>query len=404
MRKAVILIFCATFLWSCTGKNDEPRSSSSRQTTAVHLTVGEEGVLRMAYDGPIPVCATKAVYDRFTTFTVANDLIGIQQLITTDNIWMIERGTHVLVIDMGWTGWLEVRLLDGSRAGYSGFVDYESVWSHTEEPVFQDPSDFTIDIPATRASRPLKCKIVEKRDVSHAAAGRVTYWVRIADDYSKEEIRQVITNVTSKHKSDYDIIWLKIVPPDGKPNAEGFWGWGPVICGTKWISPSLDEEWHTKHDAMGIIDEHYKGIAIAWHDEKPPETKLKKELQWLRSSQVLVDLGFKEWKRMDLGDGTERWLAKASNLTCELTPNYIGILEITTAGKMGAECRQAIEVINRLIFPDNYKTVNNTILDSLIQLSAFHLDQKQMIIYGRFHLELSNKPTFENIYYEVSER
>lgn len=130
MKRVMILIFCVSLLCSCTGNNDKPRSSSSRQTTATHITTGEEGVLRMAgIDDPIPICATKAVLDRFTTLCVANDLIGIQQLITTGNVWMIEKGTHVLVIKTGWTGWLEVRLLDGNYAGYSGFVAYEFVWS-----------------------------------------------------------------------------------------------------------------------------------------------------------------------------------------------------------------------------------------------------------------------------------
>jgi hypothetical protein len=139
-------------------------------------------------------------------------------------------------------------------------------------------------------------------------------------------------------------------------------------------------------------------------NEELPKTNLKKELQWLQSSQVLLKLGFTEWRHIDLADGTERWLADASNLTCELTPNYIGILEKTTIAKMGAKCTQAIREINRFMCPDDYEIVNTTILDSLLQLSASHLDQEQVIVYGKFNIELSNKPTFELIYYEISKR
>jgi len=107
--------------------------------------------------------------------------------------------------------------------------------------------------------------IVESRDISHGAANRITFWIKLTKDCSQDEIRQIISSVTSNQKSFYDIIWLEIVPKTGKPRPEGFYGWRPLLCMTKWVSPALDTQWHTPFDGFGTHDEWYEGIAIKWY-------------------------------------------------------------------------------------------------------------------------------------------
>ena len=57
-----------------------------------------------------------------------NDTAGIQQLMMTGQVWLAKSGTRVKVIGTDWSRF-EVRILTGERAGRSGFVLRDFVWS-----------------------------------------------------------------------------------------------------------------------------------------------------------------------------------------------------------------------------------------------------------------------------------
>ncbi|MFH1374783.1 MAG: hypothetical protein ABII79_13420 [bacterium] len=94
-----------------------------------HPTLGEKGVLRAGGSDIVPICVSEAVLKRFQQLADVGDETGIQQLIMAGSLWSVESGTRVHVIGTDWT-LFEVRILDGSRAGRSGFVKRDFVWSH----------------------------------------------------------------------------------------------------------------------------------------------------------------------------------------------------------------------------------------------------------------------------------
>jgi hypothetical protein len=109
----------------------------------------------------------------------------------------------------------------------------------------------------------LEYEIVGERDTSHGLAKRVTLFVRVASDYTRDEIKQIAAEVTSQHQDSYDIIWLDIVPSDAKPPNKGTWKWRPVLCKTKWVSPDLGEQFHTTGDGFEAAEMH-GDIAVSW--------------------------------------------------------------------------------------------------------------------------------------------
>jgi len=99
-------------------------------------------------------------------------------------------------------------------------------------------------------------EIMRTSDVSHAAAARITVYIRLNSDCTKDEIRQIIVHATKKFMSQYDIVWLEIQSHD--PG-------NPVLCETKCISASLDEQWHTTGNGF-TAEEYFENIGIRWWD------------------------------------------------------------------------------------------------------------------------------------------
>jgi hypothetical protein len=126
-RTGVVVIFAAiAFLIYANVRDDQSGQRPTAATTTSrplveHPIYGEEGVLRMDGGSSVPVTTSQAVYDRLQQLANVDDVTGIEQLMMSGNVWMIENGTRVLVIDTDWTRF-EVRILEGDRAGSSGFV------------------------------------------------------------------------------------------------------------------------------------------------------------------------------------------------------------------------------------------------------------------------------------------
>ena len=105
----------------------KPKKAEARNQ---HPIYGETGVLslRASGDGDVPVATNKAAYKRLVQLAGADDTLGIQRLLTSGNVWVIDSGTRVTVIATDWTQF-EVRINSGSHAGQSVFVKRDFVWS-----------------------------------------------------------------------------------------------------------------------------------------------------------------------------------------------------------------------------------------------------------------------------------
>lgn len=95
--------------------------SGTRAPARKSLLQGQSGYIAGNDGKPVAVCPTSEDRDRFVKLSAANDLVGINDMIAGQRVWLVASGTRCLAIDPGvFTS--EVRLLDGPRAGQSGFV------------------------------------------------------------------------------------------------------------------------------------------------------------------------------------------------------------------------------------------------------------------------------------------
>lgn len=106
-------------------------STKARFPTTTHRnrpasTSSNEG--RLIVGGqPIALVATsEAAFDRFMKIAVANDTLGIAEMVLSGSLLKVDRGTKVTIIDRGFTK-TEVRILEGDHFGESGWVASEFV-------------------------------------------------------------------------------------------------------------------------------------------------------------------------------------------------------------------------------------------------------------------------------------
>lgn len=85
-------------------------------------TLGEQGHMRVA----AVLAVDDAAWDAMTDAQVVGDTIGLTTLLLNGRVFILEAGTPVLVIDIGFTS-LRVRALDGPSAGLAGWVQIELV-------------------------------------------------------------------------------------------------------------------------------------------------------------------------------------------------------------------------------------------------------------------------------------
>ncbi len=276
-------------------------------------------------------------------------------------------------------------------------------------------------------------KIVEERDTSHGAANRITFWLRLENNESEDGIRMVIKDVIARHRDRYDIIWLEVVPKDGQPRGEGFYGWRPVISSAKWISPSLDEQYHTTiagPNTGEIID----GIVVAWTmgakarqgkpepapvKPTPPSEPTEKQrdvvtpkspfdpgtiIGRLQDPRFCAEVANIQWQRHDLSDGQERWLGRTADsvLIFEITPDWLYVMGSIANTKSTSNTLLAFYELNSIAMPDNYEKVNNGILPEMIDETSLEKDFKQSREFAGWLLELQGLQTFVSISYKIS--
>src|SRR5450759_4173541 len=73
----------------------------------------------------VAVAVTAADLDEWTKSTIANDAIGLKQMLSDGRVFAVEKGTRALILDVGWMGTRQVRILSGSCYGESGWIPVE---------------------------------------------------------------------------------------------------------------------------------------------------------------------------------------------------------------------------------------------------------------------------------------
>jgi hypothetical protein len=101
-------------------------SLSAAPSSAQHVLPGDQGMLETKGASSTTVGISKAAYDQFFKAVSANDAVGYYQLQQNGQIFSIDNGTKVLVIDSSW-GYDQVRFLDGKYVGQTGWAEYEMV-------------------------------------------------------------------------------------------------------------------------------------------------------------------------------------------------------------------------------------------------------------------------------------
>lgn len=91
------------------------------------VSVGEAGILRLpSSSDDIIVSVSEVALERFIKASIANDRLGVAQMVLNGEGFLVQSGTKILVIDST-TFQRKVRILEGEHFGRSGWVPYEWV-------------------------------------------------------------------------------------------------------------------------------------------------------------------------------------------------------------------------------------------------------------------------------------
>ena len=102
-----------------TTASDTPASSGG------HVSIGENGYLRITGDDKVTVFTSQKALDEYTSAAVSKDTYGMAQIIYDGRGYFVPAGTKVLLIGYGGIGEGNVRVLEGDHTG-------ESVWVPTD--------------------------------------------------------------------------------------------------------------------------------------------------------------------------------------------------------------------------------------------------------------------------------
>src|SRR5680860_355382 len=82
---------------------------------------GDVGQLWVEKAPVVPVAVSKSALSEHAKLSMADDLYGLRQLVDSGLVVMVDRGTSVRVIDIGF-GVKRVRVLEGLYAGFAGWT------------------------------------------------------------------------------------------------------------------------------------------------------------------------------------------------------------------------------------------------------------------------------------------
>jgi hypothetical protein len=97
------------------------RKQAEREAKSGPNQNGKERVLRIKGGGLVPVAVSEQALNRLIQLSVAEDNLGIAEMILSGQAWNVTSGTKVVVIDEGVLR-SEVRIMDGPQRGKAGWV------------------------------------------------------------------------------------------------------------------------------------------------------------------------------------------------------------------------------------------------------------------------------------------
>ncbi len=115
--------------WLISGSsNSSGATKRSKSTQSRIVSVGQEGILSSGGDAVL-LGVSKESYSRLVSLSVANDTVGIMDMILTGKVFSVKGGTRCRVIQISsvLTNTREVRILEGDNYGLSGFTAGEFV-------------------------------------------------------------------------------------------------------------------------------------------------------------------------------------------------------------------------------------------------------------------------------------
>ena len=101
------------------------QATPSASSASERVGVGEEGDVKSSANKTV-IATSEASFDALIKASVANDTMGIAQLVLDGRAFAVENGTKVLVIDRT-TGARQVRILEGELIGETGWLPMEFV-------------------------------------------------------------------------------------------------------------------------------------------------------------------------------------------------------------------------------------------------------------------------------------
>jgi hypothetical protein len=104
--------------------SDNGKKTESAVGSGGHI--GQESKLHVAGLSLIMVAVDTDAYDELLKACVAKDNYGIGNLILSGRVFNVKNDTRILVLDLGFAK-TQVRILEGQKAGMSGWVPYEWV-------------------------------------------------------------------------------------------------------------------------------------------------------------------------------------------------------------------------------------------------------------------------------------
>lgn len=100
--------------------------SAPAPTTGGTVQIGQKGHLH-ASGGPVWLAVSAQAEDARIKASIANDTVGLQNLIMAGQLFSVEDGTAALVIDRSGLGVRQVRILEGPAKDRAGYLPMEWV-------------------------------------------------------------------------------------------------------------------------------------------------------------------------------------------------------------------------------------------------------------------------------------
>lgn len=127
----IVIIVTYTMLFRHCSEDTQKSATASKAAPSSEIRpgIGEEGVLRLGISSPVLVAVSKEALDGLSNAVVTKDNYGLQQLLASGQVFSVDAGTKVLVIDATLMT-TKVRVLEGTYIGDAGWVAREEVHAH----------------------------------------------------------------------------------------------------------------------------------------------------------------------------------------------------------------------------------------------------------------------------------